>query len=87
MGQRIELSDIDVSAMSIDGVSRAVSIYDMKKKKIILFYTGDMEREELSQRLKEKLPPFMLPSKTVVINEMPLNKNGKIDRKALEEMI
>ncbi|HAG68619.1 MAG TPA: D-alanine--poly(phosphoribitol) ligase [Lachnospiraceae bacterium] len=87
MGQRIELSDIDVSAMSIDGVSRAVSIYDMKKKKIILFYTGDLEREELSQRLKEKLPPFMLPSKTVVINEMPLNKNGKIDRKALEEMI
>ena len=80
MGQRIELSDIDVSAMSIDGVSRACSIYDDKHKKIILFYTGEIEKEEMSERIHEKLPPFMLPSKTVKLDEFPLNKNGKIDR-------
>lgn len=86
MGQRIELSDIDVSAMSVDGVSRACSIYDDKHKKIILFYTGDIEKEGLSEEIRKKLPPFMLPSKTVWLEDFPLNKNGKIDRKALEEI-
>ncbi|MBR5406953.1 MAG: AMP-binding protein [Lachnospiraceae bacterium] len=87
MGQRIELSDIDVSAMSIDGVSRALSIYDHKRKKIILFYTGETDKEMLSESLHKKLPPFMLPSKTIKLDEFPLNKNGKIDRKALEGSI
>lgn len=86
MGQRIELSDIDVSAMSVDGVTRACSIYDDRHKKIILFYTGDIEKEELSEDIKKKLPPFMLPSKTIRLDDFLLNKNGKIDRKALEEI-
>ena len=87
MGQRIELSDIDVSAMSVDGVSRACSIYDSKHKKIILFYTGDIDKENLSLCIKEKLPPFMLPSKTIKLEDFPLNKNGKIDRGILEQQI
>jgi non-ribosomal peptide synthetase component F len=86
MGQRIELSDIDVSAMSVDGVSRACSLYDSKHQKIILFYTGEINKENLSICMREKLPPFMLPSKTIKLDDFPLNKNGKIDRKALEEI-
>ena len=86
MGQRIELSDIDVSAMSVDGVSRACSIYDDKHKKIILFYTGDIEKDEMAEKIREKLPPFMLPSKTVKLDDLPLNKNGKIDRNALMQI-
>ena len=87
LGQRIELMDIEVSAMSVDGVGRACALYDMKRKKIILIYSGDIGKEELSERLKEKLPPFMLPGKTIPLSELPLNKNGKIDRKALEKYI
>ena len=86
MGQRIELSDIDVSAMSVDGVSRACSIYDDKHKKIILFYTGDIEKDEMAEKIRKKLPPFMLPSKTVKLDDLPLNKNGKIDRNALMQI-
>ena len=33
--------------------------------------------------LKESLPPFMQPNTAVQLDEMPLNKNGKIDRTAL----
>ena len=87
MGQRIELSDIDVSAMSVEGVERACSIYDGKHKKIILFYTGDIDKENLSLCIKEKLPSFMLPSKTIKLDDFPLNKNGKIDRGILEQQI
>jgi non-ribosomal peptide synthetase component F len=87
LGQRIELMDIEVSAMSVEGVGRACALYDMKRKKIILIYSGEIGKEELSERLKGKLPPFMMPGKTVPLSELPLNKNGKIDRKALEKYI
>ncbi len=86
MGQRIELGDIDVAVMSVDGVERACSIYDNKKKRIILFYTGETEKDALADSLHEKLPPFMMPGKTVKLDGFPMNKNGKIDRHALEEM-
>ena len=32
------------------------------------------------------LPPFMVPNKTLQLEDMPLNKNGKIDRHALEDI-
>ncbi|MCR5107710.1 MAG: AMP-binding protein [Lachnospiraceae bacterium] len=87
MGQRIELGEIEVAAMSEEEVSRACCLYDMKKKRIVLIYTGDMEKAVLNGNLHTKLPPYMIPGKTVKIDEFPLNKNGKIDRKALEEYL
>ena len=87
MGQRIELMDIEVSAMSIEGVSRACCLYDDKHKKIILFYVGELDKDRLSEELRKKLPVFMLPSKAVRLDEFPLNKNGKIDRHALNELV
>lgn len=85
MGQRIELGDIELSAMAVDGISRACCIYDHNRKKIILFYTGELDRETLSGKLKEKLPEFMIPGKTVKLENFPINKNGKIDRVALQK--
>ncbi len=86
MGQRIELGDIEASAMSLDGVDRACAIYDMKKKKIILFFAGHAGKDEVTKMLADKLPPFMMPGRTIKLESFPMNKNGKIDRHALEEM-
>ena len=86
MGQRIELADIDLSAMSVDGVSRACTLYDNKKKKIIMYYTGDIDKDNVLTQLKKKLPEFMIPGKTIKLEEFPINKNGKIDRNALQKL-
>ena len=40
----------------------------------------------MAEKIREKLPPFMLPSKTVKLDDLPLNKNGKIDRNALMQI-
>ena len=42
--------------------------------------------KELVSALQEKLPQFMVPGRTLRLDEMPLNKNGKIDRNALSAM-
>ncbi len=84
MGQRIELGEIETCAVSLEGVSRSCCLYDQKRKRIELFYTGDIGKDEVISGLQEKLPQFMIPGRTVRLSDFPLNKNGKIDRKGLE---
>ena len=40
---------------------------------------------ELRERLKQLLPEYMVPSYIVHLDRMPLNANGKVDRKALPD--
>ena len=87
MGHRIELEEIDKAIGSFDGVERVCSIFREEKSKLYAFYIGDMEPKELHEKLSKELPVFMIPSKFIEVEEMPLSKNGKIDRKKLVELI
>ncbi len=85
LGHRIELEEIEKSMMDIDEVNRGCVIFDEEKSKLYGFYIGNIDRKDLSIKLKETLPIFMIPTKLIQLNEFPLNKNGKIDRKKLME--
>ena len=84
MGQRIELGEIDAAAHAVEGVTRACCVYDSVRKRIRMFYTGTIDKKELSAALHEALPPFMTPNTIRQISSMPMTKNGKIDRAKLE---
>ena len=83
MGHRIELEEIDLEINKVEGIVRACSVYDHEKSKLYAFYIGGLESKELHDKLAEKLPVFMIPNVLRKIEEFPLNKNGKIDRKKL----
>ncbi len=88
MGYRIELGEIEAAASAVEKVSECACVYDGKNDKIILFYSARRcSEEELISALAEKLTSYMMPSKAVKLAVMPHNQNGKIDRKALKEMI
>jgi acyl-coenzyme A synthetase/AMP-(fatty) acid ligase len=86
MGHRIELEEIERGINAVDGVERSICTYDADKKRITAFYTGAMEKKELHLKLKEKLPVYMVPNRFSHVREFRLNKNGKIDRKVLNEL-
>ena len=83
MGQRIELGDIEAAAQAVSGVERACCIYDARKKKLKLFYQGTCEKDALIEGLHGRLASYMVPNACAQLSELPLTKNGKIDRTAL----
>ena len=86
MGHRIELEEIERAIMAVPGIERACCIFDEKKSKLKGFYVGQMDKKELHHLLSEQLPFFMVPGVLTPLEQMPLTKNGKIDRKALAAM-
>lgn len=87
LGHRIELEEIDKRIGAIDGIKRVVTIYLKEKSKLCAFYIGDIDSKEIKQILKNELPVYMIPGKLIKLDNLPLSKNGKIDRKKLEEYI
>lgn len=81
MGHRIELGEIETVAFSIRGVLQSCALYDEVNKKIRLFcVTEEINEKDIYCNLKKLLPRYMLPSIITIINTMPMNANGKVDR-------
>lgn len=87
MGHRIELGEIETAISAIDGIEQSCCVYDSSKDKIVMFFVGSVESEEIMQKLKENLPAYMLPNKKIKLDKMPINLNGKIDRVKLKDMV
>ena len=85
MGYRIELGEIETAISKIQSIETNACIYDDNKKQIVMFYTGkEMSTDEIIQKLKDKLPKYMLPNVTIYLKDLPHNMNGKVDRKELK---
>lgn len=83
MGYRIELGEIENTIIHIDGVDSACLLYDQNKQEIILFYEAQNESvDELFIRRNAVilLPKYMMPSKIIKLDSLPMNSNKKIDR-------
>lgn len=84
MGHRIELGEIEAVANMHSDIKTACCIFDDVKKKIILYYVGDISEADVAGYLKDKLPRYMIPNVTRKLDKMPLTPNGKIDRVLLK---
>ena len=87
MGHRIELEEIDREIMKIKEVVRCCTLFDSDKSKLYGFYIGNISTSDLKIALSSHLPIYMVPSKIIQLEEFPLTKNGKIDRKELMKRV
>ena len=82
-GYRIELGDIESKlreAGCTDAIAFAWPANDPKM--IVAAVTGEnLDVAEVKAHVKKQLPPYMVPHRMASIDAMPLNANGKIDRK------
>ena len=87
MGHRIELEEIDRAIMETPGVTRCCTLFDTDKNRLAAFYTGEAGSADVRAFLKTRLPGYMVPSRILQMEDLPLNKNGKLDRNQLMERL
>jgi len=85
MGNRIELGEIEAAVNGVNEVQACVCSYDHEGAKIVLFYTGSVDKTQLLIKLSQRLPKYMLPNVIEQFEVFPYNANGKIDRRKLSE--
>jgi amino acid adenylation domain-containing protein len=89
-GFRVELGEVEAALGTHPGVREAVVIAredGPDGKRLVSYYVADHAAApasgELRQFLKERLPDYMIPSAFVLMEQLPLTQNKKVDRRAL----
>jgi amino acid adenylation domain-containing protein len=87
-GFRIELGEIEAVLGQHEGIRQAVVAVREEggDKRLVAYVVREEEGTgtgELRRYLQEKLPEYMIPSVFVFLAALPLNVNGKVDRKGL----
>jgi len=92
LGYRVELGEIEATLRRLSNVVEAIAcpwpIVDGVAQGIAAFVTGSgIDPLTIKARARELLPDYMAPRHVLLIEAMPLNANGKIDRKALAQRL
>lgn len=90
-GFRVELNEIEAHSRNYTQLAGVVAVAKTNSIGIaqIYLYLEDYEGvvDEVYTYLKTQVPDYMLPEQIFILPKFPLNNNGKIDRKALAEML
>ncbi|KOP31428.1 hypothetical protein ADM98_00850 [Exiguobacterium sp. BMC-KP] len=89
-GNRVELTEISSSAVGFAGVKEAYTIYFNEEggSELALYVVSEPKHslwgeKQLIQYLSTQLPSYMIPTKIMKVDKMPLTVNGKVDEKQL----
>ncbi len=89
-GFRIELGEIEQCLLKHEHVQEVIVVaqQEFKGSKYLCAYVvsdHELNRAELKKYLSSNLPEYMIPAYFVQLERLPLNPNGKIDKKALPQ--
>jgi amino acid adenylation domain-containing protein len=90
LGYRIELGEIEhVIINTLKLVENGCVVYNFINKEIILFYEAEKEIPvaEMRKALSDIFPKYMIPNKFFIMQELPRNTNGKIDKMHLINLL
>ncbi|CAM4081186.1 non-ribosomal peptide synthetase [Mycobacterium basiliense] len=85
-GYRIELGEVQTALAGLDGVDQAAVIAREDGpggKRLVGYVAGEVDAAGVRSALAERLPAYMVPAAVVVLQELPVTVNGKLDTRAL----
>jgi amino acid adenylation domain-containing protein/non-ribosomal peptide synthase protein (TIGR01720 family) len=86
-GFRIELGEISAALLRDEAVSQAVVVLRGERPQLVGYVVAPagVDVEALRGRVAGSLPEYMVPSSILIVDEIPVTPNGKLDRAALPE--
>ncbi len=89
-GYRIELGEIETVLRQHDDVRDAVVLVREDRpgdRRLVAYLTARaaLRIEQIQDYLSQRLAAYMVPSALVIVDEIPLTPNGKVDRRALPQ--
>jgi acetyltransferase-like isoleucine patch superfamily enzyme len=85
-GQRIELAEIEKCLVDASSHVSACVVIKWADEHLIAYTQGfNINEKQLLDYCRHHLPPFMVPSMIIILDQFPLNSNGKLDRKQLPQ--
>ncbi|TDY89191.1 UNVERIFIED_ORG: amino acid adenylation domain-containing protein [Herbaspirillum seropedicae] len=84
-GFRVELGEIEAQLLAQPEVRQAIVVaHQARLVGYASLYPGqELSTAQLRERLRASLPDYMVPATVIVLEQLPTNPNGKIDRHAL----
>ncbi|WP_139802017.1 non-ribosomal peptide synthetase, partial [Mycobacterium angelicum] len=85
-GHRVEPAGVSAVLAGVEGVDQAVVIAREDRpgeKRLVGYATGTADPVSVRAQLAAQLPPYMVPAAVVMLAQLPLTLNGKLDTKAL----
>lgn len=90
-GYRIDPSEVEAALEALEGVERAAVLPRRDSRGqvrgLTAFWEGRGEPGQLAKALEASLPRYMIPGQWRHLPRLPLNRNGKCDRNALEVLL
>ena len=101
-GYRIELAEIESALLGLPWVLSCVVVVQESdgEKRLVAYWEGQYEKESEALAVRQTaliartrtqlarcLPDYMQPAAHLIVDELPLNPNGKVDRKALKPAV
>jgi amino acid adenylation domain-containing protein len=89
-GYRVELGEVEAALRRQPGMHEAVAVtMDGPGGDTVIeaACTGTTAPEDLLRALRAELPPYMVPRHVTLLDELPLNANGKTDRQAVAKLL
>ena len=93
MGYRIELEEIEAALNSLPYVNESGAVYQKISPELgqIVGFAGintpGIEPSLVLEDARKILPPYMVPKKLHILAQLPKNKNGKVDRGQLKQLL
>ncbi|WP_099184184.1 non-ribosomal peptide synthetase [Mycobacterium kansasii] len=88
-GYRVELGEVESALRTVPGVRHAVAtVVGSGAPKLVAAVAGDADAAgDLTAAVATLLPDYMIPTRIVFFEHLPLTANGKLDRRAVAALL
>lgn len=92
LGHRVELEEIEAHLRIVAGADLVGAVgwpcnADATLGIVAFVAGGEADVADIRRNLAQRLPAYMVPSRVIALPDIPLNRNGKVDRHALRDWL